>query len=329
VNPLPEPAISGILAVCDGETSTLTATPGFVSYNWTNGNATNTIDVTVGGAYGVSVTDVNGCIGSTAVNFVVHQVPVISFTNDTSLTCDIPKVNFNNTSSYPSGSQFSWDFGDSSSSFQSNPSHVYDEPGTYTVTLTITSQFGCTSTASQSVDIRFFPLADAKFIADPEVTNVFNGKVQFIDQSDHAVSWLWDFDDGEKSIEQNPYHYFNEIGEYTVTLMVTNITGCPDKYIREIVVNPFYIPNAFTPNADGINDYFFEAGYVLDVKSFKMIIFNRWGQRVYETGDYNNFWNGYDSNDKPAPDGVYVYTIEVVTQGGKEHKFKGTVTLVR
>ncbi|MBL0340500.1 MAG: gliding motility-associated C-terminal domain-containing protein [Bacteroidetes bacterium] len=112
-------------------------------------------------------------------------------------------------------------------------------------------------------------------------------------------------------------------------LLVTNIAGCFDEYIQEVVVNPFYIPNAFTPNADGINDYFFDAGYVLDVKSYKMAIFNRWGQKVYEGDDYNKFWSGYDKDGNKASEGVYVYTIEVITKGGKKHQFNGTVSLIR
>ncbi len=329
VNPLPQPAISGILEICDGESSTLTATPGFVSYNWSNGSASAAINVTTAGIYAVTVTDINGCSGSTAANFIVNQTPVISFTNDTSLTCDVPKINFINYSSYPPGSQFTWDFGDNSGSNNPSPSHIYNQPGTYTVSLNITTPAGCTADASQSVDITFFPLAEAKFIADPNVTNVFNARVQFIDQSDYAVSWLWDFNDGNRSVEQNPVHYFEKIGNYKVTLVVTNVAGCPDLYSSEVVVNPFYIPNAFTPNSDGINDYFFNAGYVLDVKSYRLAVFNRWGQKVFSTGDFNEFWNGYDANGNTAPEGVYVYSIDVVTKGGKEHNFNGTVSLVR
>ncbi len=329
VNPLPVPTISGDLEICDGENSTLTATPGFVSYAWSNGNSSSNVNVTVGGPYAVTVTDANGCNGSTAVNFIVNQTPVISFTNDTSFTCDIPKINFINNSSYPAGSQFTWTFGDATGSNLSSPSHIYAQPGTYNVSLVITTTAGCTDSAAQDVDIMFFPLAEADFTANPEVTNVFNSKVQFTDLSQNAVSWLWDFNDGNKSIEQNPVHYFNEIGQYKVTLVVTNIAGCPDLQMREIVVNPFYIPNAFTPNADGINDNFFDAGYVLDVKSYVMRIFNRWGQKVYEADDYTKFWNGFDQDGNPSPDGVYVYKIDVTTKGGKKHTFTGTVSLVR
>jgi len=99
--------------------------------------------------------------------------------------------------------------------------------------------------------------------------------------------------------------------------------------MSEIVINPFYIPKAFTPNTDGINDYFFDAGYVLDVQNYKLAIFNRWGQKVYESDSFREFWNGTNSDGSPSPEGVYVYTIEVVTKGGKKHKFNGTVSLIR
>jgi gliding motility-associated-like protein len=158
---------------------------------------------------------------------------------------------------------------------------------------------------------------------------VFNGKIDFTDESEYAVSWLWEFGDGAKSGIQNPYHYYNDVGEFKVRLSVTNIAGCLDQYEEIVVVNPFYIPNAFTPNADGINDYFFDASYVLDVQSYKMVIFNRWGERVFEGEDYTKFWNGFDRAGNKSPEGVYIYSIKVITKGGKEHSFDGTVSLIR
>ncbi|MDQ3051177.1 MAG: PKD domain-containing protein, partial [Bacteroidota bacterium] len=326
VNQLPQPLITGDFEICDGESSVLVATPGFTTYTWSNGSATPSIVSTTPGIFTVSVIDNNGCEGtSPAINFIVNQTPVISFTNDTSLTCEIPSINFFNTSSYPSGSEFSWNFGDNGTSELPNPSHLYSLPGNYPVTLTISTPAGCTATLSQPVEITFFPLPVADFSYAPSVTNVFNGRVDFVDESEYAVSWFWEFGDGGKSADKNTFHYYNEIGEYKVTLTVTNIAGCIDQKEEIVIINPFYIPNAFTPNADGINDYFFDAGYVLEVKSFKMNIFSRWGDKVYEGDDYTNFWNGYDQKGNKSPGGVYVYTIEVITIGGKEHKFTGTV----
>jgi gliding motility-associated-like protein len=115
---------------------------------------------------------------------------------------------------------------------------------------------------------------------------------------------------------------------------VTNVTGCVDVITKEVVINPFYIPNAFTPNGDGNNEYFFDAntmagGYDLDVQSFKITIFNRWGQSVYEADTYTKYWDGTDPDGNKVPEGVYVYKIEVTTKNSKKHLFNGTVTLLR
>ena len=330
VNQLPLPVVTGDLSICDGESSTLSAQPGFTDYLWSNGPTTSSIVVTASGIYNVTVTDANGCKGtSPAVNFIANQTPVVSFTNDTSLTCEIPAVNFINTSSFPAGSEFYWNFGDNSTSTLTNPSHIYATPGNYPVSLTILTAAGCTDSLTQNVEILFYPLPIADFTYTPKITNVFNGKVDFFDQSQYAVSWLWEFGDQDNAYSQNATHYYDEVGEFKVRLSVTNIAGCLDQYEQIVVINPFYVPNAFTPNADGINDYFFDAGYVLDVKSFKMNIFNRWGERVYEGSDFTKFWNGYDRAGNIAPEGVYVYTIEVITKSGKEHRFDGTVSLIR
>jgi gliding motility-associated-like protein len=329
VNPLPQPQITGDFEICDGESSVLEATAGFVSYLWSTGATSTSVVATVGGSYAVTVTDQNGCSNSIAENFIVNMTPVASFTDTLLLTCSKTALKFKNTSLYPPGSDFLWDFGDGTSSTEVSPVHPYELPGTYQVTLYIVTPAGCTDSITRPADIIFFPLAEAKFSADPVFSNVFNAKVTFADESEYAVSWMWEFGDGITSFDQNPVHYYNEVGEYVVRLTVQNIAGCPDTYESVVVVNPFYIPNAFTPNADGINDYFFDAGYVMDVKSYKMSVFNRWGQKIYESADYTKFWNGFDSNGEPVQNGVYVYALEVITKGGKEHTFQGQVTLVR
>jgi len=332
VNPLPQPTISGDLSICDGETSTLTATSGFVNYNWSNGASSTSVNTGIGGPYAVTVIDGNGCIGtSPAVNLVVNMVPVVSFSNDTSYSCETTSINFINTSSFDPGSHFNWDFGDGFTSTLENPSHVYADSGTYLVSLSITTPATCFNETSHAIEAFFFPLPVAAFTADPWTTEVFNAKVLFTDLSENAVTWNWEFGDGDNSADKDPVHYFGDIGEFKVKLTVTNVTGCEDHVVKEIVVNPFYIPNAFTPNGDGNNEYFFDAatGYNLDVASFKIIIFNRWGQSVYEADSYTKYWDGTDQNGNKVPEGVYVYKIEVTTKNSKKHLFNGTVTLLR
>lgn len=330
VNPLPEPLITGDLSICDGETTVLTATPGFQQYVWSDGSNSNSIITGAGGVYVVTVTDVNGCEGaSPGANLVVNQVPEVIFTNDTSLTCEVPYVNFNNLSSYPPGSVFTWEFGDGSSSGQVSPSHIYNDPGTYTVTLTITTPAGCESQATQDVNVVYYPLPVADFITSPDIATVFNGKIEFVDRSQYAVSWHWKFGDGDQDFSQNTEHYYNDVGDFKVSLTVTSVAGCEDTHTEIVSINPFYIPNAFTPNGDGLNDYFFNAGYELDVSSFAMRIFSRWGDEVFASESINQTWNGTTPTGDPAPQGTYVYRVQVVTKGGKEHVFTGQVNLIR
>jgi gliding motility-associated-like protein len=329
VNNLPTPEITGINVICDGNSTVFTANSGYTNYLWSTSETTSAITLTDSGVYSVTVTDNFGCVSATSQTLVVNQTPVASFSNDTSLTCEIPNINFFNTSLYPVGSTFNWDFGDNSQSSAENPSHIFNTPGTYPITLIITTQAGCADTLTQNADILFFPLPIAEFKAEPTIASVFNSTINFVDQSQNAVTWNWTFGDGIQSDNQNPKHYYDEIGKFNVKLIVTNIAGCISEYSEPVLITPFYVPNAFTPNADGMNDVFFNSGYVLDVSSYNMLIFNRWGQKVFENDNYNTFWNGYDKNNKPAPEGTYVYTIKVVTKTGKPFEYQGTVALIR
>src|SRR6185436_2124492 len=234
-----------------------------------------------------------------------------------------------NSSVFPAGSMFDWNFGDNGEATDENPSHIFTAPGTYPISLIITTQDGCADTLTQDVDIMFYPLPVADFKAEPSVASVFNSTVNFIDRSQNAITWKWMFGDGIETDVQNPKHYYDEIGKFNVKLVVTNIAGCVSEYGEPVLITPFYVPNAFTPNADGLNDMFFNAGYVIDVTSYDMMIFNRWGQKVFENNDYSKFWNGLDKNNNPSPAGTYVYAIKVVTKTGKPFEYQGTVSLIR
>ncbi|MBK9046631.1 MAG: PKD domain-containing protein [Bacteroidetes bacterium] len=141
---------------------------------------------------------------SPAVNLVVNEVPVVAFTNDTSMTCAVPEINFTNLSTYIPGSVFNWNFGDGSESETENPSHIFNNPGLYPISLAITTPAGCVGSNTSNVDITFFPLPQADYVTAPGITNIFTGKISFVDRSSYAVSWLWDFGDGAYSYDQNP-----------------------------------------------------------------------------------------------------------------------------
>lgn len=134
---------------------------------------------------------------------------------------------------------------------------------------------------------------------------------------------------GDTLFEQNVSHYFSDVGEFKVKLIVENISGCVDSTEQTIVVNPFWLPNAFTPNSDGRNEVFFDPGFNMDYSGFKLRIFNRWGEMLYQTDSPGKPWDGSDGHGGIAPQVTYVYSLVVTTKSGKRHDYNGTVTLLR
>ncbi|MEO5570880.1 MAG: choice-of-anchor L domain-containing protein [Bacteroidia bacterium] len=328
VNPLPTPAITGNNIICDGSSATFNA-GSYSGYSWSTGQSMQNISVSTAGSYTVTVTDGNGCINSTSRTLIVNQTPVAAFTNDTSLTCAEPIIHFFDNSIYPAGSSFVWDFGDGSQSTEVNPAHTYTIAGTYPINLIITSQFGCTGTITQNTEIQFFPLPVAEFKADHATASVFNSNFNLVDLSQNAVSWNWNFGDGATAAEQNPRHNYDDIGKFKILLTVTNIAGCVSRYEQDILVTPFFVPNSFTPNGDGLNEEFFDPGYVMDVAAYSMTIWNRWGQKIFDVDNAKETWNGFDRNGNAVQQGSYVYQINVLTKSNKKYSYQGTVMVLR
>ena len=327
VNPLPQPVITGPSAICENETAMLNA-GAFAAYQWSTGENTSFINANTNGNYACTVTSADGCVNSANFYLTVNPLPVVSFTNDSSLTCEVPRIHFTNTSVYPAGSVFSWNFGDAVSS-EMNPVHQYDSSGTYPVTLIITTPAGCVDSSTQNVDITIFPLPLAQFDVSPDFAPLYNSTIELKDNSENAVTWHWDFGDGQKSDIPVSQYQYQSPGKYTITLQITNIAGCESVTSREVFITPFFIPNAFTPNGDGKNETFYDPGYAFDVSSVTMRIWNRWGQMVFSSDNMSHVWDGKDASGNDAPQGVYYYTLKVVQNSGHENDYAGSVTLVR
>mgnify|MGYP003444580040 CR=1 FL=1 len=327
VNPLPQPIISGSAGECEGITATLT-TGNFAAYLWSTGATSQSISINTSGSYVCTVTSTAGCKASTSHNFESYPLPIVSFTNDSSLTCELPIINFTNTSQYQLGSVFEWNIDNVIYTTQ-NATHQFSGSGNYPVSLTITTLDNCVAEATRNVNITVFPLPQALYSVNPENAPLFNSEVTFADGSANAVSWLWDFGDGDTSSLQNVSHFYADPGKYNAKLYVTNVAGCIDSSAREIFITPFYIPNAFTPNGDGRNETFFDPGYATNVQDLSMNIYNRWGQLVYTSDNLSTTWDGTDSKGNLAPQGVYIYALKVTTYSGKHYDYTGSVTLLR
>ena len=153
--------------------------------------------------------------------------------------------------------------------------------------------------------------------------------VDFIDESFGATEWHWDFADGGQSFEQNPTHEYTEAGTYQVIQTVNNDYGCDDVYSQRVIVRPaitLYIPNAFTPNNDGKNDFF--AGDGVGIVEYQMWIYNRWGENIFYSATMDLGWDGTYKG-APVEAGMYVYKFYVVDVDGQDHEYTGGVQLLR
>lgn len=201
-------------------------------------------------------------------------------------------------------------------------------PGAYTVS--VTDSLG---TYTMVAIVNNAPGPNAAFMATPNPSTLGQDIVFFLDQSIGATNWLWDFGDGDGDMQQNTSHTYGAVGEYMAWLYVSNSYGCTDSTYQLIIVNDiftFFIPSAFSPNGDGVNDVFMPYGISVDIDSYSMKIYDRWGILVFQTTSYNNAWDGtvrgVDKRDKVSDS--YTYFIELKDYTGIVHDYRGKVILI-
>ena len=325
--------------ICDGQSVTLNAGGPYTSYTWSSGPATQTISVTTEGLYSVHVTNNNGtltCSNDDTVYVTVHPTPATDFTVDKADGCEPHFVRFTNTTTPDVPYTFDWTFGDGTRSNQEDPTHNYPLYGTYSVSLRATSEYGCTDLETKSNYINVYPQPIANFAFFPENPDYEYPLVSFMDQSVDASGWLWDFGDLNSSTNisnlQNPMHSFSDTGKYLVTLHLMSDHGCSDSISKLVTVKDifaFYIPTAFSPNGDGLNDKFFMQGVNIDIKGFEMFIYDRWGSVLYHTTNINDKWNGKKDNEGVTmPADTYVYRVLVKDKHGSYYKKVGFFMLL-
>jgi len=209
-----------------------------------------------------------------------------------------------------------------------NDSAVVIAPLT-TTSYIVTVTDVCGSTAAKDTTlITVYPSPAANFSYSPQNPSNLAPEVFFTDLSFQAVNWWWDFGDTTNDVSQHPSHVYAGTGYYQVQLTVENTFSCLDSITYTILVKEevaMYIPNSFTPDGDGLNDLFGPMGFELG--PYAMIIFDRWGQKVFE-GSNDKPWDGKLSDGKsPAPQGVYVYYIYFADGKYNEPVVVGRVTV--
>ena len=285
----------------------------------------------------LKVTDMNQCSDDTTVIIQWFPVPPVIIIKPSSYLGCVPANIFFDNLSTPIDDTYNiiWYFGDGDSTQNViSPTHLYDVEGIYDVRVEITSPIGCYVDADFPNLIRVEPSPIAAFTCDPDsALSNFNNTIHFIDQSIGAYRWNWQLGPDFTTQLQSPTHTFLDTGKVTVRLIVTHPEGCKDSTSKEIDFRPvvtWYMPNAFTPNGDGKNDDFYGKGFLNGATNFKMAIWNRWGELIYETTNPNDKWNGEKRNTSGmSPEGVYIYVVSFTGPRGEPNEFKGFATLVR
>jgi len=298
-----------------------------ITYQWNSSPAQTTATASnlPAGIYTVTVNDANGCSVSLNAVIVVVNYPVASV-NTIMAHCDQPDGSASATVSGGTGNYtYLWNTGETTASISGL------SPGVYTVTV---DDGHCDTIVSVNIANTSGPTAD--FTYHPNPITIDNAQITFSSTTENATSWEWNFGDGTGSgYGESIFHQYYVVGTYIVSLIVTDSYGCNDTISQEVIVHDIftiYIPNSFTPDGDGLNDVFQAYGISWEDGTYEMIIYNRWGNIVYQTTDPTKPWNGGYNN---SPDrnlmipSTYVYQITVKGFNYRKMMYIGKVTLIK
>ena len=304
-----------------------------VDYLWSTGSTNPTLTLTDAGVYWVEVSS-GICLQRDSIE-VQEQIVTAAFEGLNESGCSPVTIDFNSTSVVSIGSITSWDwnFGNGMNSNVENPNQTYlnEEGITYPIQLIVTSDLGCTDDTTVFMQINAYPQVVAEFSYFPN-TVLFGEDIYFENLSTNATSWQWDFGDGVNSIEESPAHSYLTIGTYSITLIASNEFGCNDTISYQLEISSetlLFVPNTFTPDGDEFNQNWVVQISEIDIYDFRITLFNRWGELIWESFDPEVGWDG-TINGAAVQDGVYTWKIEVGTKfTGKREIFTGHVNVIR
>ena len=306
------------------------------TFDWNNGADTEDLADIPPGNYAVTVTDSNGC--SFIDEFVVTRPTEITAELDISFSADCDNhIPFQTTTISIEGGVPPYNIIWSSGTVSGDEGEIMTTSLNGTVIVKVVDSLGCSLDLTFDVDL--FDLGYPDFTYDSfALTNCnvlsIDDPIQFTNTaSGDYVSVDWDFGDGTLPVfdQENPIHSYTSVGTYFVTQTVHYPYGCSYEIIRELEVTKGYelvVPNAFTPNADGINDTIRPLVNCID--TVEMSIYDTWGGLIYfETSDDDLYgWDG-TIDGKPAENGNYIIVVRATTFQGKLIEFNGPITLLK
>lgn len=328
-----------------------TTNPGPWTYQWDFGDGTTSTDPGIAshtyatyGTYTIRLVVTNNvCIETVIKTVTISAIPpIVDFAYEPASGCAPLTVQFTNLSQFAEASTYKWEFGQNQATSNAvNPTYTYFEPGTYSVSLSASNITGQTITETKQMIIEVYPRPSAQFDIKPKLVYIPGGILYTSNRSLQASSYEWDFGDGIKSVLPQPEHVYEKVGVYTIQLIAYNQAGCSDTTklesgVRVEVGGQVLIPNAFSPNtsgsagggdaSNGKNDIFLPI--TRGVVDFEMLVFNRWGELLFQSRDPQVGWDGY-YNGKLCAQDVYVYKINALYENGERIVRVGDINLIR
>jgi gliding motility-associated-like protein len=268
----------------------------------------------------------------------VIPIPQLELVVDSSLGCEPFAVVFNVTDT-TNGATVAWDFGDGiSAQGLAQIGHTYPDPGGYDVSVLVTWPNGCQDDTSITDMVVVAQLPDADFSWTPNPGSVLTPTLSFTENAGpYATQYVWDFAGlGSATTPEASFTFPDLVGStYPVELWVTNYLGCADSATKLVEIQDeflIYVPDAFTPDGDGINDEFRVMGNDIDTEGFELLVFNRWGELIFTSTDPSKGWRGSlgDGDGERVQDGVYPWRLRVASRYSQERReIFGHVTLIK
>ncbi|MGI6321520.1 MAG: T9SS type B sorting domain-containing protein [Bacteroidales bacterium] len=305
----------------------ISGTPEY-QYSWSANPENNTpsIDSLSGGMHSVTVTDQSGCEVVEEILISNHLPPTATITALNPAHCDQADASVSFViEGIGDENDFTANWNTTPPRYGTTEENLL--AGTYNITIS-------DGVCETDFEIIIPNLAGPTAIADasPNPTTINNSNVRFFDHSiGDPTHWYWSFGDGNASNEQNPSNLYSSDGEFEAILTVIDEYGCIDSDTITIIVKPtivIWIPDAFTPNGDGLNETFGPSGVGIGDENYKMYIYNRWGELIFLSEKFDDRWDG-KINGIEVPSNVFVYRILFTDSFGYEYERVGRVTLLR
>ena len=309
------------------QTQTIDQCPG-LDYTFPDGTLQTDINSNV--SYTSNLTTLNGCDSTITTNVNIYDIPPFDISISPNGCPDLEVEITNNTN----GADCVWELDGplSEGTYTSCDLYgIFTHPGQYDLTLTMLSSDGCPMDTIMNSTFEVYPEPNANFTWSPFEGTLIDNNITFTNQSIGGNNYYWNFGDGETSNNFQDSHTYQDSGSYVVELIIENTYGCSDTATGLVLINEqfsIFVPNTFTPYGDSHNNTFVPILKAHDPQNYELLIFNRWGEVIFESHDALVGWNGMYGG-KIVKDGTYIWKINVKTWDGKDKEYNGHVNLLR